>query len=87
MATASSLFIRAKIIDPEMIQHTVKNTHTCQISALPQRIVPITSNWLPNAVAHNQPPCISPLKRGGATFETKEIPIGLKNSSEIVSEK
>ena len=33
------------------------------------------------AVATNQPPIIMPLYFGGATFETKEMPIGESSSS------
>ena len=36
------------------------------------------------AVANNQPPCINPWKRGGATLETNDKPMGLKNNSAIV---
>ena len=42
---------------------------------------------LPIAVAANQPPCIKPLYFGGATLETKEMPIGLRKSSAIVMMK
>ena len=49
---------------------------------------PITpTKRLPIDVAANQPPCIKPLYFGGATLETNEIPIGLKNNSAPVRTK
>ena len=47
-------------------------------------MAPINSNWFPIAVAASQPPCMVPLYCGGATFDTNEIPIGLRKSSAIV---
>lgn len=53
-------------------------------SILPHIKLPTNKNLFPIAVASSHPPCIRPWNRAGATFDTKESPIGLKNSSAIV---
>ena len=82
--TFSSRLIMLKINAAESRQHTIKISHNCERSSLPQKKLPTTSNLLPTAVASSQPPCIRPWKRGGATFETNDRPIGLRKSSAIV---
>ena len=58
-------------------KHNVMNTAQTDHNGSPaQRKPPTETRMLPKAVATNQPPIIRPLYLGGATFETKEIPIG-----------
>jgi len=52
---------------------------------LSHRSVPINSNLFPTAVARSHPPCIRPWNLEGATFDTNDNPIGLRNSSATVS--
>jgi hypothetical protein len=84
LVALSSLFIMEKMKTAERIQHVINIAHKAHKSSFPQKILPINKNLLPTAVANNQPPCINPWKRGGATFETNESPIGLRNNSAIV---
>lgn len=71
----------------DRIQQTMKIDQSCHKSSLPQNLLPMKRNLFPTAVAKSHPPCINPWKRGGATFDTKESPIGLKNNSAMVSIK
>ena len=66
------------------MQHVIKMPHNTYSSTLPHRKLPTKRNLLHTAVASNHPPCIKPWNRGGATFATKDKPIGLKNNSAIV---
>jgi len=61
-------------------QKTIKGTTSHSIPITPTRILPMD-------VAASQPHCIRPLYLGGDTFETNEIPIGLKNNSAMVNIK
>ena len=73
-----------KINRADSKQHTMKIAQSCHKSNVPQNLLPTKRNLLPTAVASNHPPYINPWKRGGATFETNESPIGLRKSSAIV---
>ena len=59
--------------------------HSMYNSIFPHIKLPTKSNLFPIAVANSQPPCINPWKRGGATLETNDNPMGLRNNSAIVS--
>ena len=71
----------------ESRQQAARMAQTAQSGTRIQNQAMTPTSELPAAVAANQPPCIRPLYFGGATFETKEIPIGLRKSSAIVSPK
>ncbi len=64
-----------------------KTAQTPQTGNTDQNKPTTPTSILPIAVAANQPPIIEPLYFGGATFDTNEIPIGLKNNSAIVNIK
>ncbi len=56
----SRRFIMEKIKLAEIRQQITKTAQTCQIATFPHNVLPTNSNWLPIAVAPNQPPCIRP---------------------------
>ena len=61
--------------------------HTMVNAWSPQIMAGTEVNKLPMAVATNQPPIIIPFILGGATLETKLIPIGERNNSAKVNTK
>lgn len=65
-------------------QQMINTIHNSHISTLFHSKPPTKRRLFPVAVASSQPPCISPWKREGATFETKDNPIGLRKSSATV---
>lgn len=67
------------------MQHIMNTNQSVLNDTLSQRIVPTASSLFPTAVASNQPPCINPWNLEGATLETKDNPIGLRNNSAMVS--
>src|SRR5664279_4277895 len=69
----------------ETRQQTINTSQSILKATLSHSNVPMKSNLLPTAVASSQPPCIRPWNREGATFDTKDNPIGLRNSSATVS--
>src|ERR1035437_7839159 len=81
----SSLLRIEKIKIADVRQQMINTSQSCHSSTLSQRSVPTKSSLFPTAAARSQPPCISPWKRAGATFDTNDKPIGLRNSSAIVS--
>src|SRR4030042_2230144 len=83
-AAFSSLFNITRINVAERRQHTINTSHSALKLTLSQSKDPTKSSLFPTAVARSQPPCISPWNRDGATLETNESPIGLKNSSAMV---
>ena len=63
------------------------NTPHTTVSDAPHINAGMLTKKLPIAVATNQPPIIIPAYLGGATFDTKEMPIGESNSSAKVNIK
>src|SRR5664279_4532318 len=81
-----SSLLRIENMNPaDARQQTIKTSHSCHSSTEFQSKPPTNSSLFPTAVASSQPPCMSPWKRDGATFDTNDRPIGLKKSSAIVS--
>ena len=80
----SSLFIIEKINTADTKQQATKINHNCHRSNFPQKLLPIKSSLFPTAVASNHPPCMSPWNLPGATLDTKDKPIGLRNNSAMV---
>ena len=68
-------------------QQTTRISHSDHSGTRIQSPPMTPTSWRPMAVAANQAPYIRPLYFGGATRETSEIPIGLRNSSAIVRRK
>ena len=85
LVTLSSRFIIENIKMAASMQQIMNIPQSAYNSTLPHNKLPTKRNLFPMAVANNHPPCIKPWKRGGATFATKERPIGLRKSSAIVS--
>ncbi len=52
-----------------------------------QKLVITPAIFPPNEVDKNHPPIIKAVRRAGASFETNERPIGLKNISLMVNTK
>lgn len=84
-ATFSKRFIIANMKIAEITQSEMNTVQTVHNGMLPQRKPPTLTSMLPMAVATNHPPIIIPLSFGGATFETNEIPIGLRSNSANVN--
>ena len=80
-ATFSSFFIWEKMKRKESKQSPARTPQTTTSGTLHHKSAGITVRKLPMAVATNQPPIIIPLYLGGATFDTKEMPIGERRSS------
>ena len=53
----------------------------CEGPDFSKRIPATPANNVPTPLAINQPACMDPRIFGGATLDTKERPIGLRNSS------
>ena len=86
----AALSRRLRIENMKMADRMVSPTSSmknCQSSHLSQKGPMNPAIRFPIAVAPNQPPCACPLYCGGATLETKEMPIGLRNNSAMVSVK
>src|SRR5664280_653128 len=81
----SSFLIIEKMKAADVRQHTMKTSQSCHNSTLSHKSVPTKRSLFPTAVARSHPPCISPWKREGATFDTNDSPIGLRKSSATVS--
>ena len=71
----------------EIMHKPTKIPQTATRGNLPHKKPGMETNMLPIAVATNQPPIINPLYFGGATLETKLIPIGDNNNSPKVKIK
>ena len=80
-ATFSKRFIIANMNRAESKQRMMNTPQTIHKGRSPQRYPPTLTSLFPIAVAPNHPPIIKPLYLGGATFDTKEIPIGDNRSS------
>lgn len=52
-----------------------------------QKLVITPATFPPMEVERNQPPIINAVKRAGASFDTRDSPIGLRNISLIVNTK
>ena len=77
----SRRFIMMNMKIAERIHKEMNTVQTDHNGKPAQRKPPTETRRLPMAVATNQHPIIIPLYFGGATFETKEIPIGESRSS------
>ena len=87
LVTRSKRFITEKMNAAESRQQAIRIPQNATKDILSQS-EPITpTSRLPTAVAASHPPCIKPAYCGGATLETNDNPIGLKNSSASVSTK
>ena len=84
LVALSRRFIIEKTNIAERRQQTTNIAQSCHKSSLPQKKLPTNKSLLPTAVASSHPPCITPWNLVGATFETKDNPIGLRNNSAIV---
>ena len=59
--------------------------NTALLSNLSQKPASIPDTFPPSEVVMNHPPIINAVNRGGASFETNERPIGLKQISLTVN--
>ena len=85
--TFSKRFIITNINNAEIKQSVINTGHTDHNGRPAQRKPPTATSILPIAVATNQPPIIIPFSLGGATFDTKLIPIGERSNSAKVNTK
>jgi hypothetical protein len=76
-----------KIKSADSRQAITNTSHKPHNGRNPHNHPPTKRRKLPIPVAANQPPCMVPLYFGGATLETNDIPIGLKNNSAMVRMK
>ena len=84
----SNRFIMEKMNTAESRQSTTSTPQTIQSGIpVPQMRAMTLVRSLPMAVTQNHKPIIMPLYFGGATFVTKEMPMGLSNNSAKVSTK